>query len=573
MTIKKLLAMFMVLILTLSTVSAFSFSVAAEEITASAGTTEITHLTKVPDGYIGIYTKADLDAVRNNLSGKYILMYDIVFTASTGWAPIGDEATPFTGIFDGNGYAIKNLFINISASSDTHVGLFGCNNGSIKNLGMEDSKITVNVSTTSSVFVYVGGIAGRNGNIGAITNCYNTGSVSADASPISRFAHAAYVGGIAGDSSGAITNCYNTGGVIADGAATGCTGGIAGGSSGTISSCYNTGSVSTTATDRYDYLYSGGIVGANLGTTSNCYNTGKVSSAAPKIATDFFPEVCAGGIAGGSSGTISSCYNTGKVSAEGTLAYVSGGAGYSSGTITYYYYLDNTDASVGNGADSCVKCTDSQMKNQATFVGFDFEQIWTMDGDPNYPYPELSGMSHNEDPHTHSFKTTWYKDSSKHWHRCAGCAERKDEGSHVYDYVCDASCNTCGYTRAVMHSHKTTWDKDASQHWYQCSTCGNKKDEADHKYDNSSDATCNDCGYTRTFATTPIQSTTSVTTTEPDTTTEPSVTIPDTTSDSEDKGDNDSNTVIIVIVTVAVLALCGIIGVVIFKKKRNYMGY
>ena len=38
-------------------------------------------LTTVPQGYTGIYTKADLDDVRNNLAGNYILMNDIVFAA------------------------------------------------------------------------------------------------------------------------------------------------------------------------------------------------------------------------------------------------------------------------------------------------------------------------------------------------------------------------------------------------------------------------------------------------------------------------------------------------------------
>ena len=47
-------------------------SIAAED-----GT--IPHLTEVPEGYVGVYTKDDLDYVRLNMSGKYILMNDIIF--------------------------------------------------------------------------------------------------------------------------------------------------------------------------------------------------------------------------------------------------------------------------------------------------------------------------------------------------------------------------------------------------------------------------------------------------------------------------------------------------------------
>ena len=87
----------------------------------AVGTTEVPHFTEVPEGYTGIYTKADLDAVRNNLAGNYILMNDIVFTEAdfadggdfynegAGWAPIGNSpaSSSFTGTFDGNGYTIK----------------------------------------------------------------------------------------------------------------------------------------------------------------------------------------------------------------------------------------------------------------------------------------------------------------------------------------------------------------------------------------------------------------------------------------------------------------------------------
>ena len=66
----------------------------------------------VPKGYTPIYTASDLDNIRENLSGKYILMNDINLKTRGEWAPVGkDESAPFTGTFDGNGHIIANLWV------------------------------------------------------------------------------------------------------------------------------------------------------------------------------------------------------------------------------------------------------------------------------------------------------------------------------------------------------------------------------------------------------------------------------------------------------------------------------
>jgi len=96
-------------------------------------------LTEVPDGYIGIYTAEDLDNVREDLFANYILMNDIVITEEdyapggvfeNGFVPIGSERTPYHGTFNGNGYVIDGLVINVSEMLDDNwsyqnVGLFG----------------------------------------------------------------------------------------------------------------------------------------------------------------------------------------------------------------------------------------------------------------------------------------------------------------------------------------------------------------------------------------------------------------------------------------------------------------
>ena len=64
----------------------------------------------VPEGWIGVYTVEDLDAVRHDLNGKYILMNDLIFTEEDGvFTPIGSYEEPFMGQFDGNGYVIYHI--------------------------------------------------------------------------------------------------------------------------------------------------------------------------------------------------------------------------------------------------------------------------------------------------------------------------------------------------------------------------------------------------------------------------------------------------------------------------------
>ena len=222
----------------------------------------------VPSGYTAIYTADDLNNVRNNLSGKYILMADIDLSSIENWEPIGNNSNAFTGTFDGNGHVIKNMTIN--RANTTYVGLFGyTDNATIKNMGLEN----VNVSGSN----YTGGLAGYGKS--TIENCYVSGSISGSM----------YTGGLVGIGGISISNCYVTGSVKG----TMATGGIAGHGQGNITKCYVESSVSGT-------LYTGGISGYNTSlsglTISNCYTTGSVSGIN-----------VTGGIAG-SGCTVSNCY-------------------------------------------------------------------------------------------------------------------------------------------------------------------------------------------------------------------------------------------------------------------------
>jgi len=143
----------------------------------------------------------ELQAIKDALSGDYILGNDIDAAATSGWnsnegfIPLGNSGTKFTGTFDGDGYVITDLFID--RTGEAFQGLFGHTDyiAEIKNVGVVDANITGNY--------YVGGLIGYN-YAGTITDCYSTGSVSGGN----------YIGGLIGyDDAGTVTDCYSTGSV------------------------------------------------------------------------------------------------------------------------------------------------------------------------------------------------------------------------------------------------------------------------------------------------------------------------------------------------------------------------
>ncbi|MBQ7358378.1 MAG: hypothetical protein IJW65_06560 [Clostridia bacterium] len=103
----------------------------------------------------------------------------------------------------------------------------------------------------------------------------------------------------------------------------------------------------------------------------------------------------------------------------------------------------------------------------------------------------------------HQWSSTYTSNANYHWYRCTACGLEKNKGVHVFDSVCDAECNTCGYTRTgTSHEYATTLTSDSTSHWYACTKCGAKNNEVNHAYDNACDTTCNTsgCGYIRSIA-------------------------------------------------------------------------
>lgn len=106
------------------------------------------------DPYI-VSTEEDLNNVRNKLNGWYRQDRDIVmgsFQTGAGFTPIGTTTTPWLGVYDGDGYSIKSLYVNTTVA---YTGLFGYSEGGyVCNLRLIDPNIT---SSMTCVGAFVGG--------------------------------------------------------------------------------------------------------------------------------------------------------------------------------------------------------------------------------------------------------------------------------------------------------------------------------------------------------------------------------------------------------------------------------
>ena len=106
-----------------------------------------------------LYTRADLFCVNNDINASYKLMDDIDLEKQE-FTPIGNaEAGAFAGTFDGNGHTISNLKV----SSGKYAALFGCNEGTIKNIVLKN----IDVSGTR----YAAGVVAENAEAGTIADC------------------------------------------------------------------------------------------------------------------------------------------------------------------------------------------------------------------------------------------------------------------------------------------------------------------------------------------------------------------------------------------------------------------
>lgn len=119
-----------------------------------------------------ISSARQLNDIRNNLRGNYILACDISLELYPNWQPIGTKNNPFRGTFDGNGNTISGLnIVSLEDSNSPYAGLFGYNTGIIKNVGVEGE-----IALKETNVEYLGGIVGANN--GTVENCQSNVAIN-----------------------------------------------------------------------------------------------------------------------------------------------------------------------------------------------------------------------------------------------------------------------------------------------------------------------------------------------------------------------------------------------------------
>ena len=209
---------------------------------------------------------------------------DAYNNGGAGWKPIGDATNQFTATFDGKDHTIANLFINVSATASSALGLFGVvgTGGQVKDVGLLNVKAVLNRVLGNPGGSALGSLAARN--FGTVSGSYATGTVSAS------FSGAATLDTVV------LKSLINIGGLL-------------GYNGGTVESSHSSASVTATGrtgTARKDNFRVGGLVGRNNGPINASYATGRV-----QISNGGF----AGGLVGSNTGQISACYAAGAVAA------------------------------------------------------------------------------------------------------------------------------------------------------------------------------------------------------------------------------------------------------------------
>lgn len=288
----------------------------------------------------GVVTGTVQDNIGGLVGSNYGTIANSYTTGTvTATSPSADDNSGLGGLI-GTNYesSVNNSYstANVSGSDDYVGGLIGYayNYGGHKKI-ISNSCSTGNVSGK----YYTGGLIGSSEN--EVYNCYATGNVTSSSGS---------VGGLIGDTacnspaSCKIIYSYATGSVLANGTHGDSTGGLVGNNwQHSIINSYSTASVTCSAVSGCDGI--GGLVGSNdTGPISFSYSIGLVTKGD-------VPETVSGGLIG--------------VNVDDPID-----------VSNSYWDTDTSGQLLSAGGTGK---TDAEMKLQATFTGWDFNLIWSID--------------------------------------------------------------------------------------------------------------------------------------------------------------------------------------------------
>jgi len=316
-----------------------------------------------------VRTVEDLNAIREDLYGWYVLENDLDLAGIENWLPIGVyeadyEWAPgewwryaFKGIFDGQGHTIRNL--QMTELTTDKSGLFGTVvDGEVRNLKMENTRIEF--AAERPYVAPVAGVIRQDKGTAAVSNCEVTGTVIKVTVTNPEYTFHSFSGCCGGAWGGTLENNHVSGRmeIVMAGSGGGelfvssylgechnttvnCTsdfdilvdfktvqpegkffaniGGLQAGSS-TVTGCSAKGSITLTGKPHSQNVRLGGLVGSAMaGTIENC-------TSSVKLNVKDMDEVAVGGILGefntryaamaSSASVVRNCTFNGSISAE-----------------------------------------------------------------------------------------------------------------------------------------------------------------------------------------------------------------------------------------------------------------
>ncbi|MBP3193974.1 T9SS type A sorting domain-containing protein [Natronogracilivirgula saccharolytica] len=306
---------------------------------------------------VAVSNWSELDEVRNDLDGDYILTADLD-QESDGYEGIGDSWSPieeFSGTFDGDGYTISDL---VSEEG----GLFGEIDGAV----------------VSNVGIVNADISGDDDNIGVLVNWAHNGSL--------------------------IENSFATGDLVASGRSS--HGGLLGRTDDvetTIRQSWANVDVTVTyESDDHDARWTGGLAGyIREGLIEDSYALGDVNSPGEQV----------GGLAGrvglsNTQGVTINSFSTGQVSGDDAVGGLIGGLGAEDAGSEVIASFWDTETSGMDESDGGEGLSTTDMQDGMTFAaaGWDMvttnspEATWGINPDHNNGYPFLTWQGYDAVP-------------------------------------------------------------------------------------------------------------------------------------------------------------------------------
>lgn len=293
----------------------------------------VTDLSALPD-YYGIMTSDDLSAfaaaVNSGASlsrfmdsnGHVVLLQDVDMSGVESYIPAGTDEKPFSGVFDGQGFTVRNISVKTDITSQANTGIFGVISGAtVRNLTVGDEGDVWTITGKAAGGSAIAGVAAKALEGSVVENCVNYVSFDFQAEDGAKVVVS--MAGIVGDATGlSVTGCTNNADIhvsslvnTESGGNGFQLGGIVGYARSGVkaSGCENNGDLSAPSGRG------GGIIATLAGgSMSECVNNGTIEddrAGQHSGNAEAYGYKRMGGLAGGTSGTVSiaKCTNNGTV--------------------------------------------------------------------------------------------------------------------------------------------------------------------------------------------------------------------------------------------------------------------